>query len=77
MRAEPLIEMANQIAAFFAAYPDRDEAVESVAQHVAKFWEPRMRRAILAALDTPAGDALSPLAAEALRSHRAQLTPAG
>ena len=35
--------MANQIALFFAAYPQQ-EAVAGVADHLKKFWEPRMRR---------------------------------
>lgn len=34
--------MANQIAQFFAAYP-HEEAVVGVADHLKKFWEPRMR----------------------------------
>ncbi len=35
--------MANQIAQFFAAYP-HEEAVAGVADHLKKFWEPRMLR---------------------------------
>ena len=41
-----MVHMANQIALFFAAYP-HDEAVESVTDHLKKFWEPRMRRQII------------------------------
>jgi formate dehydrogenase subunit delta len=37
--------MANQIAANFAAH---DTAVADIADHLQKFWEPRMRRALLA-----------------------------
>jgi len=40
---EDLIRMANQIAAFFTPYSE-DEAVKGVANHIAMFWEPRMRR---------------------------------
>jgi formate dehydrogenase subunit delta len=39
--------MANQIAANFAAQ-GRDTAVADIADHLQKFWEPRMRRALLA-----------------------------
>jgi formate dehydrogenase subunit delta len=70
-----LISMANSIGDFFAAYPDRAEASDEVARHIARFWEPRMRRTILAALDTPAVETMQPLVAEALRSHREQLQP--
>jgi formate dehydrogenase subunit delta len=35
--------MANQIADFFRAYP-RERAVEGIATHLRKFWDPRMRR---------------------------------
>lgn len=38
-----LIRMANQIAAFFAAYPE-DEAVTATENHIRQFWDPRMRR---------------------------------
>ncbi len=45
MEAENMIHMANQIALFFASYP-KDEAVAGVADHLQKFWEPRMRKQI-------------------------------
>ena len=35
--------MANQIALFFKSYP-HEEAVAGVTDHIAKFWEKRMRR---------------------------------
>jgi formate dehydrogenase subunit delta len=38
-----MVHMANQIAQFFASYP-REEAVAGVADHLQKFWEPRMRQ---------------------------------
>jgi len=46
MKTERLVHMANQIADFFAAYP-RDEAVAGVADHLKKFWDPRMRAALI------------------------------
>jgi formate dehydrogenase subunit delta len=46
MEVEQMVHMANQIALFFESYP-REEAVASVADHLQKFWEPRMRRQIL------------------------------
>jgi formate dehydrogenase subunit delta len=43
------IRMANQIAAFFKAYP-HEEAVKEIADHINRFWEPRMRQAFFALL---------------------------
>ncbi len=41
-----MVHKANQIALFFASYP-RKEAVAGVADHLQKFWEPRMRKQII------------------------------
>jgi formate dehydrogenase subunit delta len=46
VNSERLVYMANQIAGFFAAYP-RELAVASVADHIKKFWDPRMRSALI------------------------------
>jgi formate dehydrogenase subunit delta len=46
MKAERLVEMANDIGHFFAAEPDRAAAVAGIANHLQRFWDPRMRRAI-------------------------------
>lgn len=48
MRIERLIAMANDIGAFFNADPHKDEAARNVANHLKRFWEPRMRREIVA-----------------------------
>jgi formate dehydrogenase subunit delta len=77
MDAENLARMANRIGEFFAANPDRAEAMEGVATHIARYWEPRMRRQILQQLDEPATYRMTPLVAEALRIHRTHLTPVG
>jgi formate dehydrogenase subunit delta len=45
MDAEKLVSMANQIAAFFKAYPEED-AVIGVRDHIASFWTPGMRRTL-------------------------------
>lgn len=65
-----LVKMANDIAKFFEAEPDHALAVEGVAGHLRKFWEPRMRREIVAYVEQNGGDGLRPLAAEAVRSIR-------
>jgi len=46
--AASLIRMANQIAANLAAQGE-DAAVRETAEHIARYWEPRMRSAILTA----------------------------
>ena len=48
MNVERLVQMANDIASFFAAEPDRAEAESGVANHLKKFWEPGMRGALIA-----------------------------
>jgi len=45
--AERLVYMANQIAAFFASQR-HERAVLGAADHLAAFWTPAMREAILA-----------------------------
>jgi formate dehydrogenase subunit delta len=47
MRPEKLVMMANQIAAFFAAQGE-ERAVPQIANHIEKFWDPRMRRELMA-----------------------------
>lgn len=49
MDAEKLVMMANQIGRFFV--PQRGiDPVAAIADHLNKFWEPRMRAAIAAHL---------------------------
>lgn len=76
MDADNLIRMANRIGDFFEAMPDHTEAVDGIATHIRKFWDPRMRRELLAALDAGAAAQLKGIVAEALQTHRAALMPA-
>jgi formate dehydrogenase subunit delta len=48
MRIERLVSMANDIGNFFNAEPDKTEAAKGVANHVRRFWDPRMRREMIA-----------------------------
>ena len=48
MNVERLVAMVNDIAAFFAAEAGSD-APAAVANHLRRFWEPRMRAEIVAA----------------------------
>jgi formate dehydrogenase subunit delta len=45
-----LVYMANQIATFFKSQP-ASEAAAGVANHINKFWEPRMRRQLFEILE--------------------------
>jgi formate dehydrogenase subunit delta len=65
MSAERIAQMANQIARAFAA-EGREEAARDTADHIRKFWDPRMR-AQLEALMIAGGDGLDPLALDAAR----------
>jgi formate dehydrogenase subunit delta len=78
MDTQNLIDMANRIGDFFDSMPDREEALAGVTDHIRRFWEPRMRRALVAALDEPEanGVAMSDFVREALVKHRAQWVPA-
>ncbi len=75
MNVDNLIHMANRIGEFFQSYPDKTEAVEGIANHIAKFWEPRMRSAVLTAMDGAAASTFMPLVLEALKLNRERLTP--
>ena len=79
MDAQNLIRSANKIGDFFDSFPDRAEALAAVANHIVKFWEPRMRQQFLAYLDTQsknqAESGLSAILTEAIAAHRALLEP--
>jgi formate dehydrogenase subunit delta len=74
MDIDNLVHMANRIAEFFQAMPDREEACAEIAQHLRKFWEPRMRRELLAHVDG-GGQGLLPIVLDAVALHRAELAP--
>lgn len=52
MSPDKLVMMANQIASFFETLPHEDAAA-GVADHINQFWEPRMRRELLALMADP------------------------
>jgi len=52
VRIDYLVDMANDIGAFFAAEPDPAAAAQAVASHLRRTWEPRMRRALIEHLAT-------------------------
>lgn len=58
-----LVRMANQIGTFMMS-KRHDEGVAGVAEHINKFWEPRMRRQFFEVVDA-GGDGLLPIVKEA------------
>lgn len=68
MSPDRLVHMANQIGTFFRSQ-GADKAVPGIAEHLKKFWEPRMRRAIIAHLDA-GGEGLEPDVRAAVESLR-------
>jgi formate dehydrogenase subunit delta len=58
MSPDKLVYMANQIGQFFASQ-GADRAAAAIAEHISKFWDPRMRSAIIAYAKEDGGD-LSP-----------------
>ena len=65
MNAEHLVVMANQIAQFFESQPNRETAVDGVLTHIRKFWDPRMRKSIIAHMHEGGAD-MRPLTREAI-----------
>ena len=70
-----LVKMANSIGDFFQSEPDKAKAAKAVADHIRSFWDPRMRRQILAHVEQGAGEGLSDLVLTALRTHSRELAP--
>lgn len=65
-----LVYMANQIGKFFQSQ-GHDKAVPGVADHIRKFWDPRMRKQIYAHL-AAGGAGLDPNVREAIASLKRQ-----
>jgi formate dehydrogenase subunit delta len=65
VNVERLVAMANDIAAFFDSDPDQAAAAEGVRNHISRFWEPRMRREIIAHV-AAGGAGLTPTARAAI-----------
>ena len=51
MQHQDMLRMANQIASFFNG-SGPEAAVNDAAEHINKFWDPRMRAMLIAHLDT-------------------------
>lgn len=75
MTLDKLIYMANQIGKFFASQ-GREQAAAGTADHIKKFWDPRMRAEILAHLEA-GGQGLDPVVRTALERVAGAKSEAG
>ncbi len=66
MNIDLLIKMANEISAFFASESDQEQAARDVANHLKRFWEPRMRNQIISHYRQRQGAGLVDLAQRAV-----------
>jgi formate dehydrogenase subunit delta len=55
MNAHHLVKMVNEISAFWQGEAGPDHAAEAVATHLGRYWDPRMRREIVAYYRSGAG----------------------
>jgi formate dehydrogenase subunit delta len=67
--SDKLVYMANQIGTFFKSQ-DGDAAPAKIAEHIRKFWDPRMRTMIFAHFDA-GGAGLEPNSRKAIEILRA------
>lgn len=68
-----LVKMVNQIGTFFESMPDRNEALEGIANHLKKFWDPRMRKALIAMIDDQEHSGVKEIVLNAIETHREML----
>jgi len=66
---EKLVKMANQMGDFFKSYPE-EVGVEGIRDHIAKFWNRKMREELFAYIDQTSETGMTPLVAKALAKLR-------
>jgi formate dehydrogenase subunit delta len=71
---EHLVQMANDIGNFFRSERERKDAIAGIADHIFKFWTPRMRQKLMSHVQQHGSPGLDELPREALRTL-AQLQP--
>jgi formate dehydrogenase subunit delta len=70
MSPDKLVYMANQIGKFFNSQGE-GKIVAGIANHIAQFWDPRMRAAIFEHLDA-GGAGLDPFVRKAVEQLKAK-----
>ena len=71
MSPKKLVYMANQIGKFFAHGPE-EQAVFNTADHLKKFWDPRMRKEIVEYVEG-GGEGLQPIVLKAVQSLKSEV----
>ncbi len=66
MEIQHLVKMANQIEQFFRSEPDEQSAVAGIESQLRRYWDPRMRNAIIEHC-AHGGEGLGELARRAVR----------
>jgi formate dehydrogenase subunit delta len=79
MNIDLLIKMANEIGDFFSGASDPQQAARDVANHLKRYWDPRMHKQMLAYYEQRHGAGLSDVAKNAvgLLYAAAKAAPAG
>jgi formate dehydrogenase subunit delta len=72
MNIQHIVKMANQIGQFFDSEPDQNQAVIDVASHLKRFWDPRMRKAIINHVNN-GGEGLLPIVLKAVQDNQQSL----
>ena len=67
-----LMRMANDIGNFFRSEPERAVAVTGIANHITKYWTPRMRQKLMAHVQKHGMNGLDELPQEALKTLATQ-----
>jgi formate dehydrogenase subunit delta len=75
MKIENLVTMANQIGTFYASYPDQIEGRTEIANHLQRYWAPRMRAQLYSHIDLESGEGLDSIVVEAIMEHRREKAP--
>lgn len=75
MKSDRLVQMANQIGKFFATQ-GKSSAPDAIADHLKKFWDPRMREQICVYING-GGQGLDPLTHRAVEMISIQQREAG
>ncbi|MEY8875573.1 MAG: formate dehydrogenase subunit delta [Leptothrix sp. (in: b-proteobacteria)] len=71
-----LVRNANKIGEYFGAFPDREDQINGIANHIRKFWEPRMRRQLYEHVDgAPSSIEMIEIVRETVTARRAELEP--
>ncbi len=67
MNIDHLVSMANDIGSFFNGEVGQKEAPASIALHISRYWDPRMRSQIIAHASS-GGEGLLPTALAAVKT---------